>query len=301
MDAQQNAKVQMGSAVVAVCEGHVDDWGTNEPFAEPYDRFRTKTDNIITALARQSTLSLGTTMDKQDAREELEAPVVRVADALVLHGKRNNKKGMAEDCRTSAAKLSAMREKDLVAFTKKLLIHADSVADADLLALGITPAMITAIGTKMEAFTTLSGAPRHMIAEAVSGTQDLDVLIEEMMEILEEEMDPAMEVLKYTHPALASEYKTAREIIDPGYNTRALTVNISANGSGESIAGVEARIMPGNIEKLTGPGGSFYINNLAAGTYTMILTSNSFATKTEEFSIANNQSTVVEVTMVPKG
>src|SRR5205085_1324718 len=127
--------------------------------------------------------------------------------------------------------------------------------------------------------------------------EELVATINAIMELLHDHLDPAIAILRHTAPDFAFEYKAARMIIDPAFRTRALTVHVKDIANAHAIAGVSATIMPGKISKETGPGGSFYVNRLAEGQYTMIVSHETYGEKTVSFSIGGNRGEVLRVGM----
>ena len=162
----------------------------------------------------------------------------------------------------------------------------------------LAPTNLTDLEDRRVAFRDATGQPRQKKLVAKDGTTALEKKIAELDAYLEQ-MDTAADVLQFSEPSFYGQYKGAREIIDPSYSTRQLTVKITTASTGAQVEGVEAIINPGNIKKLSGAAGMFYINNMPAGSYTMLLTSKSHQAKTEQFNIAANQSTIVDVEMVP--
>jgi hypothetical protein len=300
MTGQQNANMQMFDATVATCNAHDAAWSGNTYFSDAYNDFLTKHALLPAALARQSTTSTGTTEQKENMRIALMQDLMPIADILVLYGKVTKQDQFASDAKTNPTKLRRYTEKALVGYATKLLDVANSITPATIAPYGLTPAMLTNAQAKLVTFTGAMGKPRHQIAEAVRGTNELEELIEDMMEIMTERMDPAAAVLQYTEPAFYAEYKTAREIIDPSFNTRALTVNITTS-TGQAIPGATVSINPGNISRQSGATGAFFLNTLTEGPYTMSIAKSGYDNKTVNFSIVGNDPLTLNVQMVSNG
>jgi hypothetical protein len=299
MTAQQNAYLQMFSAVRATVEDNGTAWTTFTPFVTPFNAFANLMDTLPAVLAKQDTTTNGATETKEEARKELEDQVLRVCRTVTLLASMNDDDDMSGIVAASSSKLSKMRDMELVGFGKKVLDYTGTLDPTSLTPLGLTAAMLEATGEQLDTFTALVGLPSRREAKSQTGTKELAQVITELRAILDERLDPAADVLSYTQPGFVDEYYNAREINDPAYRTRSLTVRVSST-AGVQLPDVVALINPIGVTKTTGGAGTFYINNLEAGTYTMLLSANSFQTKTQEFTILDNQATIVNVSMVPE-
>ncbi len=308
MDRYQSAFLQMCAAVAATAAAHRPAWQPFAPFAAPFPRLETLRAAATAAAALQDTSSQGATESKAALREVLTTRATQLADILILWYKTTGANPQAaKDARTSRRSLHNQDEPGFAGRIQKLLTLTPG-ADAtpptppqSLADLGITAAFITGIKADLAAFVRATGTPRHIIAEKVRGTQDLEKAIDDLRELLVEELDPAARVLGYTQPAFYSEYATSRKIVDPGYRTRALTVRISDAETGRPLEGVTASFQPKleEGEKSTGPEGEFYVERMEAGTYQMALDRPGYAPKTVPVNIVDGEHTEVEETLRP--
>lgn len=297
MNAEQNARVQMIAATIATCTAH----GVGavfSPINAPLNVLMNKHQQLDDALAQQQTVETGATQAKAALRQALEQQIIRMGDILVLHATLNDNPITLENVRVAKSVVQRMSDGKLIGHATKVVREAQAIPIAELTPLGLTAANITSAETAIGDFTDALGTPRHLQAEAKLGTEQVAQLIDEMMDLLEKKIDPAAKVYGYTDPTFYSEYLTAREIVDPGYNVRELTVNVRKLEGGPLI-GAQALITPGNIEKSSGTSGTFFINNMEAGTYSMVISAANFEPKTVDFTIVDNQATVVNAELTP--
>lgn len=302
MTARQNAYLQMAAAVKATCDAHPAAWSTFSPFADAYPEFTARLAAADAALALQASATEGATAGKKTLRTALAANLRILSAALVLHGKLTADTRMAADAKTTERMHTNMAEKSYAGHALKLLDMAAALPANTLLPYGgVSAGFLNNTQVALDNFTNAIGTPRHIQSEKVRGGQDLDAVIEDILEIFEERMDPAAEVLAATQPDFYSEYQTSREIVDPGYTVRDLTVTVSDATTGQPISGVQATVAPGGIEKVTGAAGGFYIQDLDAGSYTLALARPGYAPKSVPFAVVDGEGATLEVTMQPAG
>jgi hypothetical protein len=292
----ENAKTEMYAAVKAVIDAHNAAWTGNVPFSSAVDKFSSLLESLDGKVALQSTKSEGATSSKDALRDTLEAQTMHIVDTLVLHFKLAKNEQEVRDVYITRHPLSKMSERAFIGHVSKVIAKAAGITAATLTGLGLDAAELTAASNNLNSFITSVGTPRHIQAESVRGTQELKAIINDIDDVLTEEMDPAANVLQYSKPEFFSEYQTAREIEDAATRTRELTVKVT-DAEGKGLKGVKAHIPEGDIHKVTGSTGVFYINNMEGGTYTVVLTANGYQAKTIPFTIIDNQATVVNVTM----
>jgi hypothetical protein len=298
MTGRQDENLRMCRAVRQVCDGNAAAWTGNAAFAGPYAEFTALLDSVDAAVGRQGISSKGTTSGKNALRHTLEGQALHVANTLVLHFKLINDSQSQQEMYVTPSLLKLMTEDALTGRLSRIFSVAADITPATLTALGLDPTELTAAFNNLNAFTAAISSPRKIIAQSVLGTQQVETIIDAMVEILKDDLDVVANVLQFSKPEFVSEYRTARKIVDNAVRVRELTVTVSAAGAG--IGGAQCQITPGNIHKVTGPKGSFYIQNLDGGTYTGVITALGYKPKTVEFGIIDNQPTVLNVTLEPE-
>lgn len=306
MNARQNSRYNMAAALISTCDAHEEDWADFDPFADAYADFKAAFPALTAAIGLQQGGTEGGTTSKKTRRTAVSTDMRILVPALQLHGRLNGDTRMvAESATTERMHLNASAPA-YHSHAMRVLEMAQAVnlqpTDDKLAAYGAPKTFLTALGLKIADFGKAIGEPRHQKSESKRGTKDLDTAFDVLDEILEERMDPAAAVLgATTAPAFYDEYVSSRELVDPGYNVRELTVNIYDVQTNEPLTGVACTILPGPIQKLTGAGGSFYIDDLDGGVSRLEMSKPGYITKTVDFTIVDGQATVVEEKLVPVG
>lgn len=286
MDKIQNAYLQMTSAVKATCDAHHTAWTGYASFETPYNAFLALFPEVDAAIALQEKSTEGTTIAKNNFRQELFAATVQLGIALHQYGKDTANAALTSDAKMSSSDIDKLSEKALVGHAVKLkgLVPTPVPAALSGTPYFITPAFITDFDVKITRFSNAIGTPRHIMAEKVRGTENLNAAIVSLRALLVD-MDSAADVLQYTQAAFYSEYKTSREIEDAATMPRALTVTVINDISGEPIEGAEATFVPTRPAKTSGAHGMFYIQNMPNGSHTMTVTKPGFATNISTFAV----------------
>jgi hypothetical protein len=295
MTLEQNAQLTMCRAVRICCNGNTAAWTGSTVFSTAFAEFEAELEGVESLIGQQGIVSTGTTLAKSAVRHTLEGQVMHIADTLVLHFKMVGDQQDRHDLFTSRSVLERMGDEAFSGRATRIISMAADVTPAALTALGLDPAELTAASNNLTSFINMIGKPRDIRGLSKQGTKKLGDAIASLMHILVEDMDVAAHVLQYSKPDFFFLYQSAREITDPGYSTRELTVNVTGGESG--LAGAQAVITPGDIHKVTGKKGTFFINNMNGGTYTVVLTANGFKPKTVPFNIVDGQATVLNVAM----
>jgi hypothetical protein len=174
----QNSFFQMCAAVKATADAHTTAWTNLVPFASNYTPFLTLLAQTNDALALQEKSSTGSTESKSIVRKNLTDKLEQLADILVLFGKVNNDTQLAEDAQMSRSEIDKLTEKALVGHALKLQTLAAPGPVAAAVALySNSTTFITDTALMVTKFTTAIGGPRHIIAESMRGTEDLERII----------------------------------------------------------------------------------------------------------------------------
>jgi hypothetical protein len=308
MTAEERAYLDMVDVTIATCEAHRSAWQTFAAFATPYLRLLQLRQEATDAIGLQSTSSKAATASKLALRESLSARLLRLSDCLVFYFTRTAPNtASAGTARHTKSGLRQMDGATLIGTADELLLLAPGAdrtpptPPAELVTLGITADFITALKQNLEDFTKAKGVPRHLRQESARGGKDLDAVIDNIHDLFDTDLDPAVRVMQYSQAAFATEYFGSRKIVDPGYRTRPLTVRISSSTTGERLSGVAATFTPeiaGGV-KTTGPAGEFYVEKMEGGTYQMSLSMPGYGVKQVPVNIVDGQHIEVQETLTP--
>lgn len=217
MNKRQNSFLQMCASVKVTVNAHQTAWSAYPAFASPYSVFLSSLAATDMAIALQKKQSIGTTEQKNSLRKELNAKLNELTNFLVLYSLITNDSDLKRDVYMSPTGITRLTEKALVGHATKLLalfpnplpIFLNHTLDS------IDTAFISNLETLIHDFTQAIGTPRHIIAERMKGTQELEKNIQLLREKLDQ-MDIAANVLQYTQAAFYSEYTTSRVLVDRG-------------------------------------------------------------------------------------
>jgi hypothetical protein len=300
MTARQSAHLMMFKGVIHTCDAHQSAWSAFAPFADTYAEFKTVHAGLLNLISAQQSNIIGYTMNKKAYREELSHELLLIVQMLVLYSQLHNAPQVASDARTSRSGLNQLPATGLIGFGTRILQLASGLDPLLLAPIGLSSAVLQSAQDKLQDFTAQIDAPKNQLQQRVAATRELAGTIEALILILNRRLDPAANVLRISQPQFHSQYKIARRIIDPGFRKRAMIVRITDSVTGAKIAGVSAIITPGNIRKQTGAGGSFYINRLEEGTYTVKLEHESYEGKELIFYVVARTKGLLEVALVAK-
>lgn len=298
MNLKQSAQITMGGTAITVIDINAAAWMGYSPFADGVEKLKGVYDTISGCIAMQRTKTNGTTLAKGTLRRNSEAQILHVADVVALHYRLTGKLQEVYDVACTKSSLRGYSDAGYIGHATKVMSVAGMITPSILTALGLSPTQLTDAGDTLELFVKAIGSPRQVKGISKLGTANLANAVDEMMRIFTEELDPAARALRYSKPDFYFEYKSARELIDPPHRTRQLTVTVSAMG-GERLEKVNALLMPGDIAKLTGAKGIFYVQDLEGGVYSMKLSCPGYADKTIDFAIIANEHTKLDIEMTP--
>ena len=301
MDARQSVKINMYRAVEGTCDAHQSAWQSLPFFAAAKSQLSTNITNITAAIALQGTGTEGATAQKEIYRNALEQDLLRLAAAVRLASlQANNSKGAKEATLTPSG-VDDLSDNALLGLATRILGASGTLGGAALLPFGIDATFLTAFGPRIDAFRLSIDDPRHAQSEQVRGTTELARLIAATDALLEERLDPATELIKSGQPGFYTEYWASREIEDEATDTRALEVSVTDQKTGAPLANVSAMIKPGDIGKMTGPAGRFYVQSLVPGGYSIRLTRGGYQNADVEVTILAGERTRMAVSMKPLG
>jgi hypothetical protein len=298
MNARQNSYYKMLHAVRSACEAQTAVWADFPAFADSYAVFKLRYDEVKDAISDQLQKTFAATGQKESLREKLTPLAMRIARALQYYATINANEDLLADARTRESELKVMGEKAFVGHVSKLLSLVGGIPIAQLSPYGLTAAQVADASATLSAFTATMGQPQHCRTKAAAGTKRLAALLAEIRTLLNTRLDLAAEMMEDEHPEFYREYKICRVIIDPGYRKRALHVKVRSAETGQPLPGVTAILSPGDIRKKSGPSGSFHMNRLEAGKYTIKLLHDKHQEYTGTIRVGKNEGTVVELEMV---
>lgn len=162
------------------------------------------------------TASSGNADTKAADEAALIADAVPIASALFAYGASTNDDRLKALSGVTKSSLVALRDTQLITDVTNIKNLADANA-ASLAGYGITPAMIAALDTKLNAFNSSSGMRETGASASSAAYENLPALFKETDTLLYEQADKIMTVFKNSDPLFYSQYENTRVIKDLGH------------------------------------------------------------------------------------
>lgn len=216
MNDKQENKFTMYQAVTSLLDANTAKTSSMSAFAATLDSFK----DILTAISekniQKNTATAGKTTLKNQQQADLIASTVPIAGALYALGTATNDpriQALGDIKKGDLLKLRDTELNDVITNIKNL---ADGYATA-LVPYGVTPVAITALDTKLSAYSTALGGKEASFSTKVAAGVVLSDLFDDADAILKDQLDRMMEMFAPTDQQFYQEYKSAREIKDLGH------------------------------------------------------------------------------------
>jgi len=170
---------------------------------------------------------------------------------------------------------------------------------------GITPESQKVFIDTINSYNAILSTPRTGIAEKSKATKKLAVLFDSADAVVED-MDFAVGIIKLTKPDFYNGYTASRKLVDTSAGNLALKATATDLKSGKPVKGVlftfkldgaKANSIGGNgeISKKTAEKGSFYIKNMPAGTYKVVVKKPGYKEQEISVSVVGGERTELKV------
>lgn len=146
-------------------------------------------------------VSVGKTTGKYDAEDALVAELIPACSALYIYGRKQNSAEIKERADVTESKLRRMRDTELAAF-------------------GFTDDKLNSLRSKAQGYSTAIGVKESSIADRKGARGAMNDLFDKADDILNEELDRFMEMLRPTETELYNKYFAARVVKDTGVRHR---------------------------------------------------------------------------------
>lgn len=152
---------------------------------------------------------------KYNAEDALVAALLPVSSALYMYGRKQNDTELQERAKTTEARLRTLRDTELASFGTTIgelaTAHSGGIAPY-----GVTPEAIADLKTKAGTYSSAIGARESSIADRKGARESLSDLFARADDMLNEEFDHFMELLRPTETELYNKYFAARVVKDTG-------------------------------------------------------------------------------------
>jgi hypothetical protein len=156
----------------------------------------------------------GTTLQKQKEEAEMIEATVRIAAAVYLYAKEQNNLELQEQVNVSPTYLQRLGDSKLVSHCTLIYNLANGLDAEALVPYGVLPETIGGLKKEIDDFAALVAKPRTQIVARSTATNRMKELFKEISDLLLDELDKLMLLLKNQEPVFYNEYRAARIIVD---------------------------------------------------------------------------------------
>ena len=159
--------------------------------------------------------TIAETRDKKLKEEALISVVFKIASALFVLGVKTKNTDLIVKNKVTKSGLDLLREPLLVNKATEILVSGNAYKD-DLVNYGITDAILTEAQEAVTAFQNAIAKQSDAHAASVSEREALSVRFNLITDLLNDELDPMIELFEESEPIFYEGYKNARVIKDKG-------------------------------------------------------------------------------------
>ena len=285
-------------------ENHFDDhltlWNTNAPITATKTLISSKIDALAEQVALQLLNPTGVTIDKNNARINLENQVFTLSSALSGYANISNKMELYQKVRYTKTDLVRYRDAELLGIATNL--HRDATTElGNLAAYGVNATVLTNFLTAINTFGTVMKNPTEAIAKRKSATEKIAIMLPEIIELLTNRMDHLVVMLQATQSAFVSTYNNVRALNSTAVNPLSLTITCLNKATNEPIPNVQLEIVGEGINRISSERGYNTIQNLVSGSHQISATHPNFKTQTLTFNIVSGETTELVIELETEG
>ena len=215
MNKRQENKLTSYEGIETFFQDEAETVNSVQVLKESADEFTATVEGIRSKSAETKNASTGKTAAKNQAEDALIATLLPVASAVFIYAKKKNDVELKEKAKVTESGLRLMRDTELASRGEDIATLAEGVL-ANLAPSNITADSIAALKAKAQAYLASIGARESGVAGRMGAGTSMEDLFAKADEILEEEIDPAMELIRATKTQFYNEYFTLRVVKDTG-------------------------------------------------------------------------------------
>jgi hypothetical protein len=281
MTKRNEARLNMFKAVQQFLLNNATVTATIAAFAPIFTIFQDTVAEMEDAIAGESAIITGTTMDKASLRLALALELKRIGDAIASYAATVNNNALREAVSLSLSKLKKLREELFVAQAQNYY----GLADANVAALApwnILPADITALESMIALYSTAVPSPRNKIAQRTVFNKAQNAAAKDITKILKEQLDPVIYQFSATDPDFYNAYVQNRVIVNAGTIATKIRGIILNGITDEPLVGVTVTVEGTELSAATDVKGRFTIKGITPGMYNVKLLKIGYIAKTVE-------------------
>ena len=208
-------RLTMYEGLLTLLQENMDKINTIGGFSEAVTGLAAVIADVKAKSAEVDRVSAGKTTGKYDAEDALVSELIPACSALYIYGRKQNNAEIKERVSTTETKLRRMRDTELAAFGLAMadlaLANIKGVA-----AFGLTEDKVNSLRAKAQAYNTAIGAKESSVADRKGARGAMNDLFDKADDILNEELDRFMEMLRSTETEFYNKYFAARVVKDTG-------------------------------------------------------------------------------------
>ena len=267
------------------------------------DNFNLLRETIIAIQAageNQKYNKTGFSKEKRRLRNELMSVAADFSRKIAAYGRFSGNEIIISEIKYTNSDLMKMTDVALKDYAQIIFNKAQQNIES-LAHYGISPELLQSFGTLIASYNEILARPRIGITEKSQATEQLKVHFS-TAEIIIENLDLSLGIIKLTNSEVYHGYKSARTIVDTGKRSFSVKAVCTDKLTGEPVSGVKfAFSLNGRdagaykITKLTSAKGMFYVRNMPAGTYSVIISKPGFRDKNITVSVASGERSDLKV------
>jgi hypothetical protein len=212
MNKAEKNKLTMYYTVNAVLFNHHRTIESFAPFAASVTSFRNYLNEILER-AQEVATTVGATAAKNNAFEEMTERTIHISNALYTFGRRKNNEEFKGVLKLSLSDIYRLRENELVQYCTTIRTIAQANTEA-LAPYTITAEMITALGQSVETYQHNVNSKDTAYSGCKAAREVLSNLFADTDELLTEDIDTMVELIKNNNRDFYNQYNAARTIKD---------------------------------------------------------------------------------------
>ena len=182
-------------------------------FEESFKIFQDLLSRIADKDQKYQNISVGAAEKKNQAEDELIDTVVAASSALRVYARRQRDEDLRKSSKVTPTALKRMRDGDLLNKAQNVFDQVGK-RGAELERFGITDKFIGDFKSTLDSFNSALGSKESRVAESKSARQELSQDFDEADEVLYEELDGMIELVKNSDPEFYNKYQAGRIIKD---------------------------------------------------------------------------------------
>lgn len=212
---------------------------------------------------------------------------------------KNDQVMYAQVSKYSPSGLEALTGGNLAGYMQEAIDIANAIPPDQLAPFAITPALISSLQLKVTALAYLSSSTAAAIALRKARNKDLKEKMIEAMMMLYNEVDPAVQTVRATHPLYFNNYRNARKLRHNGHVITKIRA-IVKDELLQPVAGVKVSVNEMSLSVFTNADGEALLH-VPFGLYTLTLTSGDKTITSPPVKAKKGQSVTLHFTMAPSG